>query len=195
MASELSHTSHLCTPPLHAEFRGHLPLHKQPRSDLQKASSSLFRQGASQCRPMLPRANSAIEKNKLLSFSRAASAGQPALPSTALLQSTASFMGQPRQRLAASYTAGGKVPCTHRGVALNATPSTHLNTTEQGPISAHSPGGLQRHPPHKAAQHHHIHVFSLKHKITAGPQGLATQVEENHKAPPPSSGQDGPGKG
>lgn len=58
--------------------------------------SSLFRQGASQCRPMLPRANSAIEKkHKLLSFSRAASAGQPALPSTALLQGTASFIGQP----------------------------------------------------------------------------------------------------
>lgn len=62
--------------------------------------SSLFRQGASQCRPMLPRANSAIEKT-LLSFSRAASAGQPALPSIALLQGTASFSGQPQQGLAA----------------------------------------------------------------------------------------------
>lgn len=59
-----------------SEFRGHLPLHNQPRVTCKRhLPSSLFRQRASQCRSVLPRAT-VPEKKKLSSFRRAARAGQ-----------------------------------------------------------------------------------------------------------------------
>lgn len=133
--------------------------------------SSLFRQGASQCRPMLPRANSAIEKT-LLSFSRAASAGQPALLSTAPLQGTASFSGQPQQGLAAGCAAGERVPCPCYGAGSSSKchpihPPEHHRTGPQSQLIP--PWGYRGILPARQPSGTTVHILSLNHEIAAGP--------------------------
>lgn len=123
--------------------------------------SSLSRPGASQCRPVLPRATAPEEKIIILQQGCTRWPGD--LPCTAPGHSTP--QGQPQQGLAVA-------------VLLHLPRECHTpHPPEQpraGPQSLLSPGGLQGHPA-EAAQQHHRHIITLNHKITGGSRGLATQ--------------------
>lgn len=103
-----------------SEFRGHLPLHNQPRVTCKRhLPSSLFRQRASQCRSVLPRAT-VPEKKKIIilqegctSWPGGARRGLPSTataPSPALLQGTASPTTSHGRGCAAAPATGASHP-------------------------------------------------------------------------------------
>lgn len=142
-ASKPSHTPALLT-----EFRGHLPLHKQPRSDLQKAPSLLIVQARSIPVQALCCRGRQRQGNKIIILQRGHTEAFPSTAaSPALLQGTAA-----------------PVVTTAGAVLLHRPRECHtLHTPQSGaPVTAHSLRELQNLPPHEAAQQHHRHIINPK---------------------------------